>query len=102
MDIPLILHVANYFVDASLSNILFNELGFGDIGEHFGALSIRRSEAEAAIRDAVLILDLLWAHRALERQNARDQHGLVFEGVLILVEAQDEVGIEVDDAAIEE
>ena len=50
----------------------------------------------------MLILDLLRAHRALERQNARNQHGLIFEGVLILVEAQDEVGIEVDDAAIEE
>ena len=72
MDIPFILHVTNYLVETFLSKILSNELSFGHIAVRFGAISIWRSEAEAAIGDAVLILDLLRAHGALERQNARN------------------------------
>ena len=49
MDIPLILHVTNNFVETPLSKILSNELNFCDIGKQFGAISVRRSEAKAAI-----------------------------------------------------
>ena len=72
MDIPFVLHITNDFVKTPLSKVLPNKLSFCDITEQFGAIGIRRSEAEATIGDAVLILDLLRAHRALERQNARD------------------------------
>ena len=62
-----------------------------------GDLVTGRSEAKVSITDAVLLLDLFRAVSALKSEDPWDEYCSFPECMLILVEAQDQVWVKVDE-----
>lgn len=80
-----IFHVADDVVDAKLSQILHDELMVCNLWILCRNCIFGGCETELSISDAVGIFDLLRTPWAFKGQDARDENGIVFQSVLILV-----------------
>ena len=100
--VPLVIHLSNDLIDASLSQILSDQRVIGERRVHVGDFLSRWREAVPAIRDAVPFLDFIGAQGALKRDDTWNENGGLSQSMLVLVHAQGERSFDVKDAAVEE
>ena len=99
--VPLIGLFAHPPIHADPSNVLCEKLSVLKERVLFCDIGIWGSEAEEAVRDAVLVFNLLRADLALESYDSRNHDSSRAECMLILVQSEKEVGVEIENAAVE-